>query len=420
MEDLLLTEEERKVKYEVRNIVKDVPPELIRDIESEKVKFPREFLDLVAGAGIVGLRYPKKYGGRDASWVADMSAVEEMGRLGFTLSCMYSLGTIVGEAINRFGTPEQKETYLRGITSGKRYGAEAITEPSGGSDLFGMMKTAARREGDTFVLNGQKRFIVGGQGADFFVTYAVTDPSATPRTRGVSAFIVDRDTPGLRVETMYGLMGNKGGGTARIVFKDAVVPENHLIGEVNQGYDVFNRMMVPERLTTASGSLGVANAAIEVAAQYAMHREAFGAKLMEHEGVSFRIAESLTGIAHASALVYTASRAADALDAGKASPSYVRKLVSMAKLNSTEVMWNAVNSAMQVLGGIGYTTVYPVERLLRDSRLGMIWTGTNEIMKLIIQHEYVKEISSPEYPRDKRNIELDALDFSLVDEKVMS
>ena len=283
-----------------------------------------------------------------------------------------------------------------------------------------MMKTAARREGGTFVLNGQKRFIVGGQGADFFVTYAVTDPSATPRTKGVSAFIVDRDTPGLRVETMYGLMGNKGGGTARIVFKNAVVPENHLIGEVNRGYDVFNRMMVPERLTTASGSLGVANAAIEVAAQYAMRREAFGAKLMEHGGVSFRIAESLTGITHASALVYTASRAADALDEGKASPSYVRKLVSMAKLNSTEVMWNAVNSAMQVLGGIGYTTVYPVERLLRDSRLGMIWTGTNEIMKLIIQHEYVKEISSPEYPRDKRNIELDALDFSLVDEKVMS
>ncbi|MDG7018433.1 MAG: acyl-CoA dehydrogenase family protein [Nitrososphaerota archaeon] len=122
MEDLLLTEEERKIKYEARNIVKDMPPELIRDIESEKVKFPREFLDLVAGAGIVGLRYPKKYGGRDASWVADMAAVEEMGRLGFTLSCMYSLGTIVGEAINRFGTPEQKETYLRGITSGKRYG----------------------------------------------------------------------------------------------------------------------------------------------------------------------------------------------------------------------------------------------------------------------------------------------------------
>ena len=142
--------------------------------------------------------------------------------------------------------------------------------------------------------------------------------------------------------------------------------------------------------------------------------------MMEHEGVSFKIAESITSIAHASALVYAASRAADALEQGKVSLGYVRKLVSMAKLNSTEVMWDSVNNAMQILGGIGYTTVYPLERLLRDSRLGMIWTGTSEVMKLIIQHEYVKEISNPEFQRDKRNIELDALDFNLVDEKVTS
>ncbi len=420
MEDILLTEDERGIRAEARRFVRDVPHELIRDIESEKVRFPREFIDLAARAGLVGLRFPAEYGGRGASWVADMAAVAETGRLGFTLSCMYSLGTIVGEAVHRFGTREQKEAYLRGITGGKRYGAEAITEPSGGSDLFGMMRTTARRDGDAFVLDGQKRFIVGGQGADFFVTYAMTDPAAKPRTRGVSAFLVDRDTPGLRVETMYGLMGNRGGGTARIVFKDARVSGDHLIGEVNGGYDVFNRMMVPERLTTASGSLGVASAAIEVATQYALRREAFGAKLMEHEGVSFRIAESLTGIAHASALVYTAARAADALEQGKVPSSYVRKLVSMAKLNSTEVMWEAVNNAMQVLGGIGYTTVYPLERLLRDSRLGMIWTGTSEVMKMIIQHEWVKEISDPGYLKDRRNIELDALDFKLVDEKAMS
>ena len=420
MEDILLSEAERQIKGEARRFVRDVPHELIRDIEAEKVTFPRSFLDLATGARLVGLRFPAAYGGRDASWVGDMAAVEEMGRLGFTLSCMYSLGTIVGEAIHRFGTPNQKETYLRGITSGKRYGAEAITEPSGGSDLFGMMKTTARRHGGGFALNGQKRFIVGGQGADFFVVYALSDPDAKPRTKGVSVFLVDRDAPGLRVETMYGLLGNKGGGTARIVFKDLEVPEDHLIGEENGGYDVFNRMMVPERLTTASGSLGVATAALEVAAGYALRREAFGAKLMEHEGVSFRIAESLTAIAHASALTYTAARAADVLEAGEVSPAYVRKLVSMAKLNSTEVMWEAVNNAMQVLGGIGYTTVYPIERLLRDSRLGMIWTGTNEVMKLIIQHEFVKEISQPDFAKDKRNLELDALDFDLVEEKVFS
>jgi hypothetical protein len=420
MEDILLSAEERRIKYEVRKVVRDVPRELLRDIESEKVMFPKQFIEILAQAGVAGLRFPRSYGGRDASWVADMTAVEEMGRLGFTLSCMYSLGTIVGEAIHRFGTPDQKERYLCGITGGGRYGAEAITEPSGGSDLFGMMKTTAEKKGNVFVLNGQKRFIVGGQGADFFVTYAMTNPSATPRTDGVSVFVVDRETSGLRVETMYGLMGNKGGGTARIVFRDAKISEDNLVGEINHGYEVFNRMMVPERLTTAAGSLGVATAAIEIATNYALRRESFGEKLMAHEGVSFRIAESLTGIAHASSLVYVASRAADALEAGNASMAYVRKLVSMAKLNSTEVMWEAVNNAMQVLGGIGYTTVYPLERLLRDARLGLIWTGTSEVMKLIIQHEYVKELSNPKALEDKRNVELDALGFDLVEEKVYS
>ncbi|MGC8516161.1 MAG: acyl-CoA dehydrogenase family protein [Thermoplasmata archaeon] len=418
MEDFLLNESEREIKYLARKTVKSIPSDLIRSIESESERFPREFIDINAGANILGLRYLRIYGGRESSWVGDMSAVEEMGYLGFTLSCMYSLGTIVGEPINKFGTKEQKEKYLRGITSGKLYGAEAITEPSGGSDLFGMMKTTATKKGRSFVLNGQKRFIVGGQGADFFVTYAISDPSALNRTRGVSAFIVDRDTPGLKVETMYGLMGNKGGGTARIVFKDAEIPEENLIGDLNGGYDVFNIMMVPERLTTAAGSVGVGMAAIEIATGYALRRKAFGSKIIEHEGVSFRLAESLTALSGAAALVYEASRVADELEKKKVPLAYARKIISMAKLTSSETMWSAVNNAMQVMGGIGYTTVYPIERLLRDARLGLIWTGSSEVMKMIIQHEFVKEISKAEYWNNKRNVEQDALDFKLVEEKV--
>ncbi|MEM3290668.1 MAG: acyl-CoA dehydrogenase [Candidatus Micrarchaeaceae archaeon] len=418
MEDFLLNEDEREIKYLARKTVKSVPPDLIRSIESENVRFPREFIEINAKAKILGLRFPQIYGGRGSTWVGDMSAVEEMGYLGFTLSCMYSLGTIVGEPINKFGTKEQKEKYLKGITSGTLYGAEAITEPSGGSDVFGMMKTTATKKGRSFILNGQKRFVVGGQGADFFVTYAITDPSAPNRTKGISAFIVDRNTPGLKVETMYGLMGNRGGGTARIVFKEAEIPEENLIGELNGGYDVFNIMMIPERLTTAAGSVGVGMAAIEIATAYALRRKAFGVKIIEHEGVSFKLAESLTALASSSALVYEASRAADELEKKNVSLSYARKIISMAKLTSSEAMWNAVNNAMQVMGGIGYTTIYPIERLLRDARLGLIWTGSNEVMKMIIQHEFVKEISKPEYWQSKRNIEQDALDFKLVEEKV--
>ena len=140
MEDFLLSESELEIKLKARKVAKSIPPDLIRSIESETKKFPREFVDINAKANMLGLRFSKEYGGRGVSWVADMAAVEEMGYLGFTLSCMYSLGTIVGEPINKFGTKDQKEKYLRGITSGVLYGAEAITEPSGGSDLFGMMK----------------------------------------------------------------------------------------------------------------------------------------------------------------------------------------------------------------------------------------------------------------------------------------
>ncbi|MDP8012129.1 MAG: acyl-CoA dehydrogenase family protein [Thermoplasmata archaeon] len=418
MEDMLLNDKEREIKYEVRKIVKEIPHDLIRKIENEEIKFPRDFIKIITENHIAGLRFPELYGGRNASWIAEMSAVEEMGYLGFTLSCMYSLGSIVGEPINKFGNREQKEKYLKGITSGEKYGAEAITEPTGGSDLFGMMRTRAIKKGSKFILNGQKRFVVGGNGADFFVTYAITDPDAKPITRGITAFVVDRDLPNLKVETVYGLMGTRGGGTARIVYKDVEITEENIIGELNKGYDVFNIMMVPERLTTAAGALGVAMAAIEIATDYAMKREAFGNRLIEHEGINFKIAESVTAIEQAMGLVYMASKSADLLEQKKVSLSYVRKLVSMSKLNSTEVMWKVVNDAMQIMGGIGYTTIYPIERLLRDSRLGMIWTGTNEVMKMIIQHEFIKEMKDPNYFSTKRDVQLDALDFNLVEEKV--
>ncbi len=418
MEDFLLSDIEKKQKYRIRKVVKDVPHDLIRKIETEEVKFPREFIDIITKTNAVGLRFPKKYGGNESSWVGDMAAVEEMGYLGFTLSCMYSLGDIVGEPINRFGTEEQKKTYLKGITSGSKYGAEAITEPSGGSDLFDMMKTTAVKSGDNYILNGQKRFIVGGQGADFFFTYAKTRPDAKPVTHGISAFIVDRDTPGLKVETLYGLLGNRGGGTARIVFKDAKIPAENLVGSENEGYEVFNRMMVPERMTTAAGSIGVARAALGIATQYAMKRHAFGSKLIEHEGINFKIAEDVAQISASESLVYAASRSADELENGKLDLGYVRRLVSSAKLTSTEMMWKVVNDAMQIMGGIGYTTVYPVERLLRDARLGLIWTGSSEVMKLIIQHEFVKEITGPGYFDTLRNVDQDSVGMHMEAEKV--
>jgi alkylation response protein AidB-like acyl-CoA dehydrogenase len=270
------------------------------------------------------------------------------------------------------------------MLAGKRTAAEALTEPRGGSDFFGTT-TVAERSGDEFILSGQKRFIVGAEGADFFLVYARTDPEAAPH-RGISAFLVERG-PGVDVEYVYGLLGTRGGGTGRLVFRGARVPAENLLGSLHGGSEIFHRMMVPERMTTAGGAIGLARAALEIAVRYSDRRKAFGQKIREFEGVSFKVAESLTRLDAARALVAATARLIDAGD----DPGRVRRYVSESKKFSTETAWDVINHAMQILGGIGYTNVYPVERMLRDSRLMMIWTGTNEIMNLVIQHEFYRE-----------------------------
>jgi alkylation response protein AidB-like acyl-CoA dehydrogenase len=201
----------------------------------------------------------------------------------------------------------------------------------------------------------------------------------------MSVFLVDRDS-GVKTEYIYGLMGTRGGGAGRIVFKDVKVSEKNLVGRLNGGADIFYQMMIPERMTTAAGAIGMARSALSIAARYSTRRKAFGRFIREFEAVSFKIADSLVGIDAVSSLVYTT---AVAIDRG-AEAGYVRRLVSESKKLSTETAWKVVNDAMQIMGGIGYTDIFPIERMLRDIRLMMIWTGTNEIMDLIIQHEYFK------------------------------
>jgi len=358
---------------------------------------------------LLGLRFPTEYGGRGLGWTDEIVALEEVGVLGTSLACLYSLPSIVGEALNVFGTPEQKARWLRPVLAGELMVAEALTEPRGGSDFFGTT-TTAHRQGDTFVLEGQKRFVVGAEGADLFLVYARTDPEAKPH-EGLSAFLLERG-PGVEVEHVYGLMGTRGGGTGRIYFREAEVPAANLIGPENGAAAVFYQMMIPERMTSAAGALGMARAALEVAAQYADRRKAFGQKIRRFEGVSFKVADSITLLDAARMLVYGAARAVDAGD----EPGRCRRLVSEAKKFATDTAWEVVNHAMQILGGIGYTDVYPIERLLRDTRLIMIWTGTNEIMSLIIQHEYYRELLGR---RDSlRDVEKDAAEADRAEEKV--
>jgi alkylation response protein AidB-like acyl-CoA dehydrogenase len=204
----------------------------------------------------------------------------------------------------------------------------------------------------------------------------------------------------VEVQNIYQLLGTRGGGTGRLVFKNVRVPKENLVGKLHDAYTIFNRMMVPERLLSGAGCVGAGRAALEVAARYSTRRKAFGQTIDKFQAVNFMVADSAALLDAACSLVYTAAKKVDAGEDG-------RRLVSEAKKVGTETGWQVINNAMQIMGGIGYTTVYPVERLLRDSRLAMIWTGTNQVMNMLVQHEYYKEIKKREGLA--RDIEGDAL-----------
>jgi acyl-CoA dehydrogenase len=400
MYDFLLTPQEQALKDEVRAFVREeISGDFLRKMDKNEITYPRQFVEKLAARNLLGLRFPRKYGGREMSWVAEVAAAEEIGCLGMALGCAFVMPSIVGEALNFFGTEEQKEKYLKPYLQGKLVAAEALTEPRGGSDFFGAM-TKAEDRGDHFLLKGMKRFVVGAEGADFFLVYCRTnfDPGAHKYNR-LSLLIVDRG-PGVETEYLYGLLGCRGGGTGRLVFRDVRVPKENLVGDLHGGALCFHQMMIPERMTSAAGCLGVWGA-LDLAVRYSDRRRAFGKEIRRYQAVSFAVADAITQLDAARALSYMAARAIDS--------DYpdVRRLVSEAKRFATEAAWEVVNQAMQIMGGIGYTEVYPIERALRDIRLGMIWTGTTQIMNLLIQHEYYNKVLNPGY--DRRRMENDAM-----------
>ncbi|MHA1902884.1 MAG: acyl-CoA dehydrogenase family protein [Candidatus Thorarchaeota archaeon] len=410
MFEVLLTEEEKKIRDEMRLFVRDeVDRELIIRMDSDDEEYPYDFIKAAGKANILGLRFPKEYGGRGLGWVSEMLAVEEIGVLGIALGCAYSLPSIIGEGINKFGTKKQKQEYLLPTLQGKRIGGEGLTEPRGGSDFFGTNTTAVKDD-ESFILNGEKRFVAGGIGADYFLVYAKTDFDAPPH-KSLSAFLVDRDD-GVKVEEPYSLMGCRAMGAARIILDNVKIPETRLVGKLNEGVDVFNAMMVPERLTSAAGPIGMGTATLEIAIRYADKREAFGRPIKKFEGISFKVADCATQLDAARGLVYRAAKVAD-------TGVWCRKEVSQAKVFATEAGYNAVSESMQIIGGIGYTDVYPIERLFRDARLATIWTGSNEVQRLIVQNEVFSEVLSEDRSL-KRDIELDTPGAHRTVEKVYS
>ena len=409
LQDVFLNDEEKALRQEVREFVKHgVSAELLRKMDRDEITYPREYVKTLGERNLLGLRFPKEYGGRGLGWTAEIAAHEEIGVLGTSLGCAFSMPSIVGEALVRFGTDEQKERFLKPMLRGDLISAEALTEPRGGSDFFGAT-TRAELKDSTFTVKGQKRFVVGAASADFFLVYCNTNPAGKPHER-ISLILIERDRPGVEAKYLYKLMGTRGGGTGRLLFRDVKVPEANLVGGINQGAAIFNQMMIPERMTSAGGSLGMARAALEVAVRYSNRREAFGQKIRAFQGVSFKVADAITKLDAARALTQAAARTVD-----QGQPA-ARRMVSEAKKFATDTAWEVTNLAMQIVGGIGYTNVFPLEKMLRDTRLIQIWTGTNEIMNLLIQHEFYKEVLGAENPG--RMIEMDAEEAQAEDEKV--
>lgn len=413
MFDFLLTAEQLRMREEVRDFVRWVPREWILQMDKEELRFPKEFLREAGRRNLLGCRYPRKWGGRGMDWVTTGMVMEEVGTLGYELACLFGVGAeLVCDAVLKHGTDEQKEKYVRPLLRGEIFAAECLTEPRGGSDFFGAT-TRADDCGDYFLINGQKRFIVGGEGADYFLLYARTnfDPQAKPQD-SLTAFLVDRG-PGVETKYLYGLLGCRGGGTARLVFKDVRVSRDNVLGRLNGAYEVFNTMMVPERLGTALMTIGAVRPALEIATRYTSRRKAFGQVIARFEGVSFQIAEAVMLLDAARALGYATARAVDlGVDMNR-----VRRMVSESKKFITESCQKVAHHAMQVMGGIGYTNIYPVERIFRDVRLATIWTGTSEVMAMIAAHEWYQECLQ-ESAEQARDFEGDAAEAQAQDEKI--
>jgi alkylation response protein AidB-like acyl-CoA dehydrogenase len=411
MFDHLFTAGQREARDRARTFVKDTPRELILDMDAEKVRFPKDWLREAARRRLLGVRHPVRWGGGGLDWVASCAVSEEIGSLGYELACVFGVGgDLVCDAIITHGTDEQKERYVKPLLAGEIFAAECLTEPRGGSDFFGATCTAEDK-GDYFLLNGQKRFIVGGEGADYFLLYARTntDPDAAAQ-QTISCFIVDRG-PGVEVKYVYGLMGCRGGGTARLLFKDVRVPRANLVGALHGAFPVFTTMMVPERLGTAAMTIGPARTALDVATHYTSRRRAFGQVINRFQGVSFQVAEAAMLLDASRSMVHTTACAADA----PVETDRLRRMVSETKKFVTESCQKVVHNSMQVVGGIGYTNVLPIERIHRDLRLASIWTGTNEVMSLIVAHEWYREAKAA---RQARRYAADAAEAGAPDELI--
>ncbi|MEC3883489.1 acyl-CoA dehydrogenase [Halobacillus sp. HZG1] len=380
--NLQFTDEQEMMRKMVRDFAeKEVAPAVER-MERED-RFPSELLPKMGELGLMGVPIPEKYGGAEMDYISYIIAIHELSKVSATLGVILSVHTSVGtNPILYFGTEEQKNKYIPKLASGEYLGAFALTEPSAGSDASSL-KTRAVKQGDHYILNGSKVFITNGGNADTFIVFARTNPDVETK-RGLSAFIVERETPGFSVGKAEKKMGLHGSSTVSLNFDQCEVPASQRLGEEGEGYKIALANLNIGRIGIAAQSLGIAEAALEHAVSYAKEREQFGRPIAHLQGVSFKLADMATEVEASKLLVYNA---ASLQAAGKK----CAKEVSMAKLMASKTAVKASIEAVQVHGGYGYTEDYAVERFFRDAKVCEIYEGTSEIQKIVIGNHLIRD-----------------------------
>jgi len=363
--------------------------EAIREIALERVapraaeidhtgEFPWDMKELLAQQDIFAMPFPVEYGGIGASKLAIVMAVEELSRHCATTALLLAVQQLGSLPILLAGTEEQKRKYIPPLASGEWLAAFGLTEAGSGSDAAAM-RTVAVRKGDKYILNGSKRFITNGGLAQVNSVFALTDPKQG--TRGISAFIIEKDFPGFSVGRIEEKMGIKGSQTAELIFTDCEVPAENLLGREGDGFKIAMMTLDRTRPGIGAQALGIAQGALDLAVSYSKQRRQFGKPISENQGIQFMLADMATRVEASRLLIYNV---AEMIDRGDKNFS---KYSSMAKMFASDSAMEVTNDAIQILGGYGYMKEYPAERMMRDAKITQIYEGTNQIQRLVIARD---------------------------------
>ena len=379
----VLTEEQREIRDLVRTLARERVAPRAAEID-ETHEFPWDIVELFREHELFGLLYEEEWGGSGTGTLLALVAIEEISKVCATSGLLLAVQELGSLGLKLAGTQEQKERYLPRLASGEWLAAYALTEAGSGSDSAAM-RTTARLDGDEYVINGSKRFITNAGVASFYTVFAKTDPDAGHS--GISAFVVEADSPGFSVTRLEPKMGISGSTTGELAFDDCRVPAENLLGKEGEGFKIAMRILDRSRPGVAAQALGIAQGATDYALEYAKTRETMGKPIVAHQLIQAKLADMETECEAARGLLYRFGRMCDeGADDGE-----LTKASAMAKLKCGDVAMFASTEAVQILGGYGYIREYPVERYMRDAKITQIYEGTQEIQRLVIAREMARE-----------------------------